>query len=67
LLHVQACGCAMPAATVAAETVSLGAALCMEIAAEMQGQLLSVRDEAAAARYRLCLPNAESEAPGTQN
>jgi hypothetical protein len=62
LLHIEACGCSMPA-TAAAEPVSLGAALCMEIATEMQGELQSLRDDAAVLRYRLCLLDAEGRAP----
>jgi tetratricopeptide (TPR) repeat protein len=62
VLHIEACGCSMPAAT-AAEPVSIGVALCMEIATEMRGELQSLRDVAAVARYRLCLLDAEGRAP----
>ncbi len=62
VLHVEACGGSMSAAA-AAEPVSLGAALCMEIATEMRGELQWLRDDAAVARYRLCLLDAEGRAP----
>jgi C4-dicarboxylate-specific signal transduction histidine kinase len=59
LLHIEACRGSIPPPTAAAFP-SLGAALCMEIAAEMQGELRSVRDDGAMMCYRLCLPDAES-------
>jgi tetratricopeptide (TPR) repeat protein len=62
VLHIEARGRSMPAGT-AAEPVSLGAALCMEIATEMRGELQPLRDDAAVVRYRLCLLDAEGAAP----
>jgi hypothetical protein len=60
LLHIEAGGCSPAAA--AASSPSLGAALCMEIAAEMQGELQPARnDDAVLLRYRLRLPQ-----PGPQ-
>jgi hypothetical protein len=60
LLHVEACGCSP--ASAAPLGPSLGAALCMEIAAEMQGELQPARnDDAVLLRYRLRLPQ-----PGPQ-
>ncbi len=74
VLHIEACGGAMPCATAAAPA-SLGAALCMEIAAEMQGELRSAHADAPTPhhtphhmphqtphqmpRYRLRLPDAQ--------
>jgi C4-dicarboxylate-specific signal transduction histidine kinase len=70
VLHIEACGGAMPCATAAAPA-SLGAALCMEIAAEMQGELRSAHADAATPHqkphqkphhtphYRLRLPDAQ--------
>ncbi len=55
LLQIEACGCTAPAAG-ANHPPSLGAALCSEIAAEMQGELLSAHDDSAGLRYRLRLP-----------
>jgi tetratricopeptide (TPR) repeat protein len=55
LLQIEACGCTAPAAG-ANHSPSLGAALCSEIAAEMQGELLSAHDSSARLRYRLQLP-----------
>ncbi len=52
LLHIEACG--RPAPT------SLGAALCMEIASEMDGELQSAPDSDGVVRYRLRLPEATS-------
>jgi tetratricopeptide (TPR) repeat protein len=52
LLHIEACGRPAPA--------SLGAALCMEIASEMDGELQSTPDSDAVVRYRLQLPEATS-------
>ncbi len=54
LLHIEACG-RSPAAA-AALGPSLGAALCMEIAAEMQGGLQPVPNDDTVLRYRLQLP-----------
>jgi tetratricopeptide (TPR) repeat protein len=59
LLHIEARGWS-PAST-AALGPSLGAALCMEIAAEMQGGLQPVPNDDAVLRYRLQLPE-----PGPQ-
>jgi tetratricopeptide (TPR) repeat protein len=52
LLHIEARGRPAPA--------SLGAALCMEIAGEMDGELQSTPDSDAVVRYRLRLPEATS-------
>jgi C4-dicarboxylate-specific signal transduction histidine kinase len=55
LLHIEACGCTAPAAG-ANHPPSLGASLCIEIAAEMRGELQSAHDDSAGLRYRLRLP-----------
>jgi C4-dicarboxylate-specific signal transduction histidine kinase len=60
LLHIEAFGGSAPPATGPASAASLGAALCMEIAAEMQGELRSARNDAAVLHYRLRLPGAET-------
>jgi C4-dicarboxylate-specific signal transduction histidine kinase len=58
LLRIEAgAGAAAPIAATAA--ASLGTALCVEIAAEMQGELHAVGDADAMPCYRLCLPAAE--------
>jgi C4-dicarboxylate-specific signal transduction histidine kinase len=60
LLHIEARGFSLACA--AAPGPSLGAALCMEIAAEMQGELQPAHDDdAVLLRYRLRLPQ-----PGPQ-
>jgi C4-dicarboxylate-specific signal transduction histidine kinase len=55
LLHIEAGGGTAPCAA-PDPAPSLGVALCIEIAAEMQGELLPARDDAAGLRYRLQLP-----------
>jgi tetratricopeptide (TPR) repeat protein len=60
LLHIETRRGAIPLPAAAASP-SLGSALCMEIAAEMQGELCPVHDDAAMLRYRLQLPDAESQ------
>jgi tetratricopeptide (TPR) repeat protein len=66
LLHIEAC-CRLPASA-AAPGPSLGAALCMEIAAEMQGELQPAHNDDAVLRYRLQLPQPQPQLrvlPGT--
>jgi tetratricopeptide (TPR) repeat protein len=55
LLQIGACSGPM-ASNAAAAAPSLGAALCMEIAAEMEGELRPARGDAAVLHYRLHLP-----------
>ncbi len=59
VLHIEACRGSVPSPGPTAPP-SLGTALCMEIAAEMQGELHLVRDDATMLHYRLQLPDAES-------
>jgi tetratricopeptide (TPR) repeat protein len=63
LLHIQALGKPASSAGGQAAAASLGAALCMEIAAEMQGELRSADDDGAVRRYRLQLPDAAAALP----
>jgi hypothetical protein len=64
LLHIQAVGggCAAPTADQSAGA-SLAAALCMEIAAEMHGELQSSHNDGAALSYRLQLPDGAARVP----
>jgi signal transduction histidine kinase len=64
LLHIRAAGCAASSSTAQAKTASLGTALCMEIATEMQGELRSARDDGAVLSYRLQLPDGASVPAG---
>jgi tetratricopeptide (TPR) repeat protein len=59
VLRIEAWSEAIPCPA-SAPSPSVGAALCMEIAAEMQGELRAVRDDGVMMCYRLCLPDAES-------
>ncbi len=67
LLHIEARGASAPSFTAQAAPASIGAALCMEIAIEMHGELHSVRDDGMRLCYRLCLPDAESSRPTAEN
>jgi tetratricopeptide (TPR) repeat protein len=67
VLHIEARGASAPPFTAQAAPASIGAALCMEIATEMHGELRSVRDDGVMLCYRLCLPDAESCRPTMEN
>jgi tetratricopeptide (TPR) repeat protein len=67
LLHIEACACSTPPGAAAAPpatapaTPSLGAAMCMEIAVEMQGELQPAGNDDAVRRYRLRLPEPDAQ------
>jgi tetratricopeptide (TPR) repeat protein len=63
LLCIQAVGGGAASTTDPAAAASLGAALCMEIAAEMQGELQSSHNDGAALGYRLQLPDGAATIP----
>jgi hypothetical protein len=63
LLHIQAVGGCAASTTDPATAASLGAALCMEIAAEMRGELQSLHNDGAAPSYRLQLPDGAARVP----